>query len=99
MFKVNNKDTRTPLASLWRLSLLLAVNIFHTLLWVYFTPCSSASIVDFEYIIAGWVYTLEKLPLAHMSYLALYSLKFMQKETFSKLETNQYKLICKIKIL
>ena len=34
-----------------------------------------------------------------MSYLTLYSLKFMQKETFSKLETNQYKLICKIKIL
>ena len=45
MFKVNNKDTRTTqMASFWRP-------------YSYFTPCSSSSIVDFEHVIAGCVYT------------------------------------------
>ena len=44
MSKSNNKDTRTmPMA----------------LLWTYFTPCSSVSIVNFERVIAGW----EKSPI------------------------------------
>ena len=39
MFKVNNKDTRTMLiASYWCL---------YCYLWIYFTPCSSFSIVTF----------------------------------------------------
>ena len=42
MFKVNNKDTRmTPLVSL-----LLTLNIFHTLFQCF--------IVNFEHVIAGW---------------------------------------------
>ena len=45
MFKFNNKDTiTTPLVSL-----LLTLNIFHTL------PCFSVSIVNFEQLVAGWV--------------------------------------------
>ena len=41
MFKVNKKDIRTvPLACSY--------------VWRYFTPCSSASIVDFEQANAGW---------------------------------------------
>ena len=46
MFKVNNKDTRTtPLASFWCICCLL---------WTYFTPCSSVSIVNFECVNADW---------------------------------------------
>ena len=46
MFKINNKDTRTtPLVSLRCL--------YYELL-TYFTPCSSVSIVNFEYVIAIW---------------------------------------------
>ena len=41
MFKVNNKDTRRQ----WRRS---GVNFEH------FTPCSSVSTVNFEYVIADW---------------------------------------------
>ena len=46
MFKVDNKDTRTtPLAiAIVLVSLLLTLNIFHTLF----------SIVNFEHVIAGW---------------------------------------------
>ena len=41
MFKVNNKDTRTtPMTSFW---------------FLYFAPCSSVSIVNFEHVIVGWV--------------------------------------------
>ena len=44
MFKVNNKDTRTtPLVSL---------RCLYCELLTYFTPCSSVSIVNFEYVIA-----------------------------------------------
>ena len=45
MFEVNNKDTRTTL-SVVLVSLLLTLNIFHTL--------SSVSIVNFEQVNAGW---------------------------------------------
>ena len=46
MFKVNNKNTRTtPMASLWYL---------YCQLWIYFTSCSSISIVNFDHLIAGW---------------------------------------------
>ena len=46
-FKVNNKDTRTTsLVSFWCL---------YCYLWTYFTPCSSASIVNFEQVNASWV--------------------------------------------
>ena len=46
MFKVNNKDTRTtPMAFFWCL---------YCQLWTYFTPCSSASIVNFEQENAGF---------------------------------------------
>ena len=44
MFKVNNKDTRTT----------LSVVLVSLLLCSYFTPCSSAFIVNFEQVIAGW---------------------------------------------
>ena len=44
MFKVKNRSTRT-IASFWYLYLIL--NIF-------FTPCSSVSIVNFEQVNAGW---------------------------------------------
>ena len=47
MFKVNNKDSRTmPLASFWCL---------YCSLWIYFTLCSSVSILSFEHVIVGWV--------------------------------------------
>ena len=42
MFKVNNKDT-------WHRSGVLIVNFLN-----YFTPRSSNSIVNFEYVIANW---------------------------------------------
>ena len=49
MFKVNNRNTRTRceicLKSLWCL---------YCKLWIYFTPCSSVFIVNFEHVIAGW---------------------------------------------
>ena len=56
MFKINNRNTRTrcKISSKltiktpeWRLALLLTF-------WVYFTPCSSVSIVNFEHVIADW---------------------------------------------
>ena len=47
MIKVNNKDTKTmPIAFFWCL---------YCQLWPYFTLCSSASIVNFEHVIAGCV--------------------------------------------
>ena len=49
MFKVNNKDTRTT-PGVVLVSLLLTLNIFHTLF--------SAFIVNFEQVIAGWVYLM-----------------------------------------
>ena len=45
MFKVNNKDTRTT-PGVVLVSLLLTLNIFHTLF--------SVSIVDFEQVNADW---------------------------------------------
>ena len=46
MFKVNNKDSRTkPIASF---------RCLYCLLWSYFTPCSTVSIVNFEHVIADW---------------------------------------------
>ena len=46
MFRVNNKDTRTTLlASFW---------YRYCLIWTYFTPYSSVSIVNFEQLNAGW---------------------------------------------
>ena len=47
MFKVNNKDTRT---TPFLVSLLLTLNIFHTLF-----PCSSATIVNFGQVNGDWV--------------------------------------------
>ena len=44
MFKVNTKDLRT-----WHCSGIFIVNYL-----IYFTPCSSISIVNFELVIAGW---------------------------------------------
>ena len=53
MFKVNNKD-------FWWVSLLLTLNIFHTL--------SSVSIVNFEHAIAGWDIFLINYEHFHDSY-------------------------------
>ena len=49
MFKVNNKDTRTtPMANgIVLVSLLLTLNIFHTLFYCF--------VVNFEQVIAAWV--------------------------------------------
>ena len=53
MFKVNDKDTRTtPMPSFWCL---------YRSLWIYFTPCSSVSIFNFEQVIVDWVYS-QKTP-------------------------------------
>ena len=48
LLKVNNRNTRTrcEIGSVILVSSLLTLN--------YFTPCSSASIVNFEHVIAGW---------------------------------------------
>ena len=47
MFKVNNKNTRTmSMTSFW---------CFYCYLWTYFTPFSSASIVNFEQVNVSWV--------------------------------------------
>ena len=51
MFKVNNKDTRTT-PGVVLVSLLLTLNIFHTLF--------SAFIVNFEQVIAGWDIDVKK---------------------------------------
>ena len=55
MFKVNKKDTRTKRlqALFWCL---------YCLLWTYFTPCSSVSIVNFEQVNAGWGKTFRRHP-------------------------------------
>ena len=46
MFKFNNKDTRTtPLSLFWCL---------YCYLLIYFTPCFSVSIVNFEQENTGW---------------------------------------------
>ena len=45
MFKVNNKDRTKPLASFWCLCFYF---------WIYFTPCSSVFIVNFEQVNACW---------------------------------------------
>ena len=47
MFKDNSKDTR-------RRSGVFIVNL------TYFTSCPSVSVVNFEHVIAGWVFVLNK---------------------------------------
>ena len=50
---VTNKDTRTtPMALFWCL---------FCYLWASFTPCSSVSIVNFQHVIASWVFRLNVL--------------------------------------
>ena len=53
MFKVNNKDTRTT-PGVILVSLLLTLNIFHTLFF-------SVSIVNFEHLNADWDALLLKI--------------------------------------
>ena len=53
MFKVNNKDTRTT-PGVVLVSLLLTLNIFHTLFF-------SVSIVNFEHLNADWDALLLKI--------------------------------------
>ena len=62
LVKLNNRNTRTRCEMCskltiktserreWRRSDVFVVNF-----WTYFTPCSSVSVVDFGYVIAGWV--------------------------------------------
>ena len=53
MLKVNNKDTRYQISDIfWYL---------YCWLWTYFTPYPSVSIVNFEHVIAGWVFSLKKV--------------------------------------
>ena len=53
MLKVNNKDTRYQISDIfWYL---------YCWLWTYFTPYLSVSIVNFEHVIAGWVFSLKKV--------------------------------------
>ena len=47
MFKVNNKATRTT-----KLMLLWCLNC---LLWIDFTPCFSALVIDFEHVNVDFV--------------------------------------------
>ena len=58
MFKVNNKDR---IMSFWCL---------YCQFWTYFRPYSTGSIVNFDYVITGWVVNL-----FHAATLFLYSLK------------------------
>ena len=53
MFKVNNKDTRTT-PGVILVSLLLTLNIFHTLFF-------SVSVVNFEHLNADWDALLLKI--------------------------------------
>ena len=55
MFKVSNKDTRTT-TGVVLVSLLLTLNIFHTLFY-----CSSVSVVNFKHVNADWGWVLQKL--------------------------------------
>ena len=71
MFKVNNRNTRrrceicskftikTPEWRYWRRFGFFTVNFEHishlVLVFLFFTPCSSVSIFNFEQVIAGWV--------------------------------------------
>ena len=61
MFKVNNKSTRTRFEISSKLTLKTPerrhwrrFGVFSVNFWTNFTPCSSASIVDFEQVNAGW---------------------------------------------
>ena len=47
LIKVNNKNTRTRCE--------ICSKCLYCWLWTYFTPSSSASIDNFEHVIAGWV--------------------------------------------
>ena len=69
MFRVNNKDTRTTsLASFWCLCCLL---------WTYFTPCSSVSIVNFEQVNADWEATTPALLVSDLSFYYLLGMSFL----------------------
>ena len=46
-FEVNNRNTRTRCEICWKLTI--------KILWTYFTPCYSVSIVNFEHVYASWV--------------------------------------------
>ena len=56
MFKISNRNTRTRCKISSKLTIKTPERRLALLLtfWVYFTPWSSVSIVNFEYVIAGW---------------------------------------------
>ena len=64
MLKVNNKDTKTASS--------LSPWCFYCLLWNYFTPCFSVSVVDFEQgkeIFARFIHISEYLFKRHDQFL------------------------------
>ena len=50
MFKVNNRNTRRRREICSKLTIKTTEQRY----WTYLTPCSSASIVNIEHVIAGW---------------------------------------------
>ena len=53
MFNVNNRNTRTRCEICSKLTTKIPERR-HGVVWTYFTPCSSDSIVNFERVNAGW---------------------------------------------
>ena len=58
----------------------LATNFRITELWTYFTPCCSASIVNFEHVIAGWENFSEYLEMIGFPKLHLGACQISEKE-------------------
>ena len=67
MLKVNNRNNRRRCEICSKL----------TILWTYFTPCFSVSIVNFEHVIAGWVLTsiFSQIFCRHFSWIFSHNLK------------------------
>ena len=57
LFKFNNRKTRkrSEICSKLTIKTLTSFWCFYCLLWIYFIPFSTVSIVDFKQVNAGWV--------------------------------------------
>ena len=64
LLKVNNRNTRTRCEICSKLTIKIPddANVLtasfwypYCYLWIYFTPCSSVTIINLEHVIAGWV--------------------------------------------
>ena len=70
MFKANSRNTKKRCEICSKLKrhqtdAIDVVLVLYCYFWIYFTPCSSVSIVKFEQVIARWVDYVNETPLTH----------------------------------